>query len=209
MIRMSRTSNTDQRRAQITGGLIHVMAARGYDGASIAEIARAADLAPGLVHYHFKNKQEILLAALREIADRHHQRLTTAIDNADGDAARQVAAFLQVHLGLGDSADPDDLACWVLITGEALRQPPVQTELAHDLNHVVELLQTILERGMHDGSFTRLNPRDVAAAVVATIQGYFVLASTCPELVPHGSALRSTLMMVSGLLGTPLPLPPR
>jgi len=67
---MARPSNTDERRLQIMGALVKVMAKRGYDGASVADIARAARLTPGLVHYHFKNKQEILLAALRDLVAR-------------------------------------------------------------------------------------------------------------------------------------------
>ena len=72
---MARPSNTDERRLQIMGALVKVMARRGYDGASVADIARAARLTPGLVHYHFKNKQEILLAALRDLVARRDASL--------------------------------------------------------------------------------------------------------------------------------------
>jgi len=61
---MARPSNTDQRREQITRALQAVMAKKGYDRASISEIAAAAGLAAGLVHYHFDSKLEILLAVL-------------------------------------------------------------------------------------------------------------------------------------------------
>ena len=47
---MARPSNTEERRQQIVQGLLRVMAERGYERASIAEIARAAGLTPGLVH---------------------------------------------------------------------------------------------------------------------------------------------------------------
>ena len=72
---MPRPSNTEERQAQITGALMKVMAKRGYDGASVADIAKAARLTPGLVHYHFKSKQEILLAALRDLVARHDANL--------------------------------------------------------------------------------------------------------------------------------------
>src|SRR5690242_8084135 len=79
---MPRPSNTEERRAQITGALMKVMARSGYDGASIADIAEAAHLTPGLVHYHFKNKQEILLAALHELVARHRERLEARLEKA-------------------------------------------------------------------------------------------------------------------------------
>jgi TetR/AcrR family transcriptional repressor of bet genes len=201
---MSRPSNTDERRDQITGALIKVMASRGYDGASINEIAKAAGLTSGLVHYHFKNKQQILLAALSELVARHERRLDEALTSASSSAAAQVATFIDLHLGLGANAAPDELACWILISGEALRQPAVQRDFTDALAGLTKRLESIIDAGCGSGSFARANASEAAAAIVATIQGYFVLAAVSPALIPRGSAYRSTLRMAEGLLGAPL-----
>ena len=39
------------------------MARRGYAEATVARVAAEAGLAPGLVYYHFKSKEDILVAA--------------------------------------------------------------------------------------------------------------------------------------------------
>src|SRR5262245_52255763 len=124
---MPRPSNTEKRRAQISRALVKVMAKHGYGGASIAGIAKAARLTPGLVHYHFENKQEILLAALRDLVARHNDTLESRLAAA-GDPVAEVAAFIDLHLGLGADADPEALACWILLSGEALREPRVRIE---------------------------------------------------------------------------------
>src|SRR6187549_3675127 len=98
---MARPSNTEERREQITRALVKVMARRGYDGASIGDIAKAARLTPGLVHYHFKSKQEILLEALGGLVARHEANLDARLERAGGDPAAEVAAFIDLHLGLG------------------------------------------------------------------------------------------------------------
>ena len=98
---MARPSNTAERRTQIAHGLIKVMSKRGYDGASIADVAAAAKLTPGLVHYHFKDKREILLAALAELSAAHEARLDRALARAGGDPAKEVDAIVQPQLGLG------------------------------------------------------------------------------------------------------------
>ena len=51
---MPRPSNTSERRKEIVSGLLHAMARRGYAETSMPEIARAAKLTPGLLHYHFR-----------------------------------------------------------------------------------------------------------------------------------------------------------
>jgi TetR/AcrR family transcriptional regulator, transcriptional repressor of bet genes len=197
---MPRPSNTEERRAQITGALIRVMARRGYDGASIADIAKAARLTPGLVHYHFDSKREILLEALGRLSAQHAEGLQARLAEAGGDPITELAAFIDFHLGLGGGADPEALACWILLSGEALRDQKVRTEYARALAGITARLAGVIRRGAELGL---LKPRSVEAAssaLVSTIQGYFVLAATARELIPPGSAADCTKQMADGLL---------
>ena len=45
-----------------------MIARHGYEKATIQAIAAQAGLAPGLIHYHFKNKQEILVSLIGTMA---------------------------------------------------------------------------------------------------------------------------------------------
>lgn len=197
---MPRPSNRDERREQIAAGLIHVMARRGYDGASIADIARAAELTPGLVHHHFKNKQEILLVALEQLVKRHEQNLEEHLSKAGPGPGDQIDALIDVHLGLGATADPEALACWILLSGEALRQPEVRVEFEKAIARTVKRLSSIIQHGVDDGVFECEQVDAAAAAIVATIQGYFVLAAAARDLIPRGSAASSARRMADGLL---------
>ncbi len=197
---MARPSNTEERRSQITGALVKVMARRGYDGASVADIARAARLTPGLVHYHFENKREILLAALAELVERHDSRLAQRLSEARGDAARELAAFIDFHLGLGADADPEALACWILLSGEALREPKVRAAYEKALARWVQRLADIVERGVEQKKFRCASPEAAASALIATIQGYFVLAASARSVIPSGSAAECAKQMAKGLL---------
>ena len=197
---MARPSNTEERRAQITRGLLKVMAGRGYDGASIADIAKAARLSPGLVHYHFDSKQQILLAALHELVARHEAKLEQRLATAGGDPVREVAAFIDFHLGLGADADPEALACWILLSGEALREPKVRVEFERALASVTARLAGVIRDGVEQRVFRHDGDGAAASALVATIQGYFVLAATARALIPKGTAAAATKRMATGLL---------
>jgi TetR/AcrR family transcriptional repressor of bet genes len=200
---MPRPSNTEERRAQITSALMKVMASRGYDGASVLEIAKAARLTPGLVHYHFKNKQQILLAALQDLVARHDANLETSLSAAGADPAAQVEAFIDFHLGLGADADPEALACWILLSGEALREPKIRVEFERALESTAKRLAKLMRAGVEKRAF-RCDCVDAAAgALVATIQGYFVLAATARPLIPKGSAAKCAKLMATGLLRPP------
>jgi TetR/AcrR family transcriptional repressor of bet genes len=69
----------------------------------------------------------------------------------------------------------------------------------------VDRLAGVLARGAAAGVFACADPPAAAAALVALVQGYFVLAATSPTLVPRGSAAAAARAMAEGLVGARLP----
>jgi TetR/AcrR family transcriptional repressor of bet genes len=200
---MARPSNTEERKAQITGALVKVMAKHGYAGASIADIAKSARLTPGLVHYHFESKHEILLAVLGELVSDREARLESRLSAARGDPIAEVAAFIDVHLELGGDADPEALACWILLSGEALRDRKVRSSFEGALSRMASRLAAAIARGRARGLFRCESDEAAASALLAAIQGYFVLSATARSIIPEGSAARAVKRMAEGLLGCP------
>jgi TetR/AcrR family transcriptional repressor of bet genes len=185
------------------------MAKHGYDGASVTDVAKAAKLTPGLIHYHFKNKEEILLAVLAELVTQHEARLEARLGEAHGDPSAEVAAFIDVHLALGADADPEALACWILISGEALRNHKVRVRFAEALERMVARLGRIIAGGVERRAFTCASVPVAASGLLAAIQGYFVLAATARQVIPRGSAAAAARQMATGLLAPRRPLPAR
>jgi TetR/AcrR family transcriptional repressor of bet genes len=197
---MARPSNTEERRAQIADGLLTVMAADGYERASIASIAAAAKLSPGLVHYHFKNKQDILLLAIERLRERVHERYQARLEKAGDTPLEQLFAFVDAHVALGDDADENAVAAWVAVGAEAVIQMRVREAYAR----VVQDMHATLKRSIaaclrHNGRSTRDAGR-YAAAILAAIEGAYQLAATAPGAVPRGFAAPTFRRMLRGLL---------
>lgn len=198
---MARPSNTAERRRQITLALIEVMAREGYAGASMSQIARAAGLNQGLLHYHFKSKGAILHAVLDELAARQAERLEQALAAAGGAPEAELRAFIDAFLARGRGADPEALACWVVISAEVLRQPELKEPYRALLRGYAGRVAEIVGRGQEAGVFAAAaDPGAVAAALLAGIQGHFVLAATAPELIPRGSAVPALWAQAEALL---------
>jgi TetR/AcrR family transcriptional regulator, transcriptional repressor of bet genes len=201
---MPRPSNREQRRAQIVDGLRVVMAERGYDGASIAAIARQAGLASGLVHYHFGSKEEILLALVEHLSSGLHERLDQRLTSADTPWAR-LDAWIDAHLALGADSDPDAVACWVAIGAEAVRRTEVrhayEAAVTADLDQGESLVAAILTDQL--GPESTGSARLLATGLLAAIEGSYRLAAGAPSAVPVGFAAPSVRAMARGLIGTP------
>jgi TetR/AcrR family transcriptional repressor of bet genes len=162
----------------------------------VAEIAKAAGLSSGLVHYHFQDKQEILLTLVEQLSARVRERVASRLARVKGDDARaRVDAFLDAYLATGADADPAAVASWVTISAEAIQQPEVRTiyekVVRSDLEHLEDLVGAVAGKR---------RARAVAAGLFAAIQGYFVLAASVPGLVPPGSAANTVKRMAAGLL---------
>lgn len=178
-----------------------VMAERGYDGASISDVAKAAHLTPGLVHYHFRNKLEILLAVVTELGEVHLATLDAALSRVQGDALAELDAFIDVHLATGKTADEKRLACWIAIGAEAIREPAVRAPYQAILERMTSTVEDIARRGIRSGAFQVEAPRAVAVGIVATIQGYFGIAGAARSLIPVHSAAPALKSMARGLFG--------
>lgn len=68
MTNQSSEKTKHDRRQEIIEAAFEVLSAKGMERASIKEIALRARVAPGLVHYYFKDKEELLAAVVREVS---------------------------------------------------------------------------------------------------------------------------------------------
>ena len=72
---MGRKSNALQRRNQITWALFECLATKGHEKVTIKEIAAQANLPPGVIHYYFKSKDEIISTLAQAIVEKYTLKL--------------------------------------------------------------------------------------------------------------------------------------
>ena len=197
---MPRPSNTQLRRRQIVEALLSVMAERGYDGASIQAIAQRAGLAPGLIHYHFASKQEILLEAVRELTLVAERRFEALASRAKTPRER-LRAFIDSRLAMGKGASPQAVAGWVIVGAEAVRLPEVKAAHEEAIQAQLALLEALLRAHAGDALPER-KARHLAAIVLAAIEGAFQLSVSARNVMPTGYAAKELMELVESRLGT-------
>lgn len=62
----TRQEQAQRRREELIDAALTVFAAKGFDGASIKDIATAASVAPGLLYHYFSSKEALAVAILDE-----------------------------------------------------------------------------------------------------------------------------------------------
>ncbi len=166
---------------------------RGFTGTSPKAILQRAGVGQGSMYHHFAGKSDLALAAIRRTAETMRATAETAL-SGEGGAYDRVRAYLlrerDVLRGcpVGRlTMDPD------VIADPALRQPVFET-LDWLRGRIAGILREGLERGEFDAE---LDPDGTAAAVVATVQGGYVLARAAESPAPFDTAVHGVLALLA------------
>ncbi|MCB9637435.1 MAG: TetR/AcrR family transcriptional regulator [Myxococcales bacterium] len=185
---MTESQRARKRQQQIIEGMRRVMSERGYERTSIAAVAKEAELSPGLLHYYFPNKQAILIALVEKLFAGLEERFGRRLARAPSDAWQRLYAFLDAHLAIDDDADPDAVKCWVSIGSEALLQGEVRAVYLQIVERELQLLEGLLQDVLRHEKRNAEHARQIAAGLLATIEGSYQLATLAPQSWPDGNA---------------------
>jgi AcrR family transcriptional regulator len=90
-------------RERIVSEALRLFAERGYAATSVAEIEAASGLSPGAggLYRHFRSKEEVLTAAVREHITRTSEQVSAAFQHAGDVRARPLADRLRLAATVG------------------------------------------------------------------------------------------------------------
>ena len=98
----------ESRREALLDAAAEMFAAKGYDGTSIRDIAGAVGMLPGSLYYHFKSKEDLLIAVYRKGVARFEAAIDAALASTGADPWQAIeeacAAHLSILLDGGDYA---------------------------------------------------------------------------------------------------------
>ena len=140
-------AGSEDKRARILAEALTVFAEKGYEGASLAAIARAADITkPGLLH-HFGSKDELFVAVLDE-RDRLSEEF--GFSPAGPDMRSVLDAFCGVVAANVEAIE--GTALFTAMTGAVVTADhPAHAWFAGHLSRAVTTLASAFEHGKREG----------------------------------------------------------
>ncbi|HRK31193.1 MAG TPA: TetR/AcrR family transcriptional regulator [Tepidisphaeraceae bacterium] len=90
----------EQRREQLIQVALQVFARGGYDGSTTAEIAKAAEITEPILYRHFKSKQDLFIAIVREVSSKTIEQWSEAVKSETDpeERFRKLCAGLPEHI---------------------------------------------------------------------------------------------------------------
>ncbi len=163
-----------QTRERIIAAASKVLAAKGYDATTLREISREAQAAPGLVHYYFGGKDQLLVEALQAAGRQFHQRMQHLVQQVSADQALD-AVLTQLAERVGQESEVYRLRYESFALGlhNPVIAPGVRERLAQRREEIGEVMAKILEHPQRreDAKPSSLDPTILAALLLSLFDG--------------------------------------
>lgn len=161
-----RSRDPERTKVQILEAALTEFAAHGYDGSKIHKIAQRAACNPRLIYHYFGSKDDLYLAALRQI----YAEIRARESDLDLEALPPREAIVRLAEFTFDFFDENGPFVTItrsenLLGGQFLRQISEITDIS---NPLIDKIANVLQRGVAEGVFCAgVDPLQLYVSIVA------------------------------------------
>lgn len=171
---MVRPNVEDERRTQIMAATRRVMVKRGVMALRVADVAREAGVSPGIVHYYFASKDDL-------IRETFEDNFSASVERRSSILEREVPVDEKLSLLLDSYVPRDEVTreswhVWMELWVGAL-----QDERLRELNETAygqwrHLIGGVIAEGIEGGVFASDDPESEVNQLIAMLDGLAVQA---------------------------------
>jgi AcrR family transcriptional regulator len=171
---------------------IEVFWARGYDGASLADLTKAMGINPPSLYAAFGDKEGLFIQAVR----RYRENLAQACPFDDVESARGAmeSALIELATIFTDRSHPPGCLAVMAMTTSPAASPKLQKFLAEQRADAKVGMRERVQRGVHDGEL----PADTD--VTALVNFYVALIDGMSLQAREGATRKTLLAMIEAAM---------
>ena len=179
---MARKKMGDTRRKQILEGMLKAMAEHGLMKINMSDVAEAAGLSRGILHYYFKNKDEMIGALVAHLRDLHLLRFRSLTEKIeDSWQLLKDSLWYPIH-AFGSSGGAPLARVWIAFWGLASHHEDVHTFIIDVQRELRRHFREIIQAGVATGSFSlNVNPERLASVILSVLEGSIVQWHMSPD----------------------------
>jgi AcrR family transcriptional regulator len=199
-LEMTTRSRSDEKAQAILDAACRCLGEKGYAATTISEIAAEAGVSRGLLHYYFKNKEELMAKALRAAGEAMFDSFQDAF--AHSGSAEDLAKGLTRMLRTLMVSDPTymnlTLECWTMARESRL----VAAEMANLYVRARKAFGDLLAQAQQRGIIEPSVPLDgLSMFLLGSSDGLFAQLYLQPDLVDDEAVWEAVEMSIRALLG--------
>jgi AcrR family transcriptional regulator len=157
------------KKNQILEALNQCLQTKPFDQTTIKDIAQAAGINHGLLHYYYKNKEDILVHYIDYVIDHYRTMFNDWLTQKEGEGVigreliESFFQFMNEKITLNRPLSKAFIEIWEI----AVYKPAVKAKLQRAYKEWVEILTDMLDRVLHDTDASRR----IGFSIVAFLEG--------------------------------------
>lgn len=201
MARRESPENAADRRQQMLQAAAELIAAEGYGGTRIADVARRAKVSPGLVVYYFGSKDRLLVEALRYSDEMFYATGESVIWQQPTLAAR-LETLVKLTFGpdLGREL-PGAWGLWLDLWAQAYRHPEVAQGRVELDARWRKLIAEVVKDGRRNGEIDKVDEKRFAATFAALLDGLAIQVALADPDIDAAAATKIAVDFAGNALG--------
>ncbi len=186
----------EQRRTEIMNAARVVFSAKGFNRATMEEIATEAELSPGTLYLYFKNKEELHTSLSINILGYLTKEIDKFVGRDDMNAEEKLIALRDTFISVYDYDSRMLISLFHLQSGETLRNlsGSVLQQLKKTSRDALHAIKIIVQEGIEQGIFIDRHPVALADILWATYSGVVLWVDSKRLLNNEKNFVKQTLM---------------
>ena len=178
MIKRQATTPAEPRKDALVAAAYRILATRGFEGLRTREVAAAVGVNIATLHYYFPHKEDLIRGVVAYAMGRFRGTLGGA-----GSAEDQLRAHFRGLRRLSRD-EPELFAVMAELAIRGVRDASLRKIVGGTDDAWRAMLRALLRRAKDEGAIAAdLDPDGMAAVIVATLKGTFMLPASEPENV--------------------------
>ena len=161
------------KRQQILDAAQQVFAAKGFEGASIKDLAKAAKISPGLLYWYFKDKTDLLVSLLTERIETAFGQLPGTV-SFDAPPAEFLPQFARFYVGMFE--EPMNIALFkVVVTNTPSFPTAVRRVQSSVISRILNTLESYFQRQIELGRMRPCDTEMVTRTFMGSVVAFLLL----------------------------------
>jgi len=189
LIKRQATIPAEPRKDALVAAAYQILATRGFEGLRTREVAAAVGVNIATLHYYFPHKEDLIRGVVAHAMGRFRGTLGGA-----GSAEDQLRAHFRGLRRLSRD-EPELFTVMAELAIRGVRDTTLRKIVGGTDDAWRAMLRTLLRRAKDEGAVAAgLDPDGMAAVIVATLKGTFMLPASQPENVERTFRQLETLV---------------
>ena len=166
---MSKLDLASERKNQIVSATVECITRFGYHNFSMQDVAKAAGVSKGIIHYYFLNKDDLMLSVLERVIQGIENILQSNLEGLE-DPVKKLKIFIELCADIVKNTKEYyqvSMDFWTQITQKSEVKEIISTHYERSR----ETCRNIIEEGIVQGVFKEINAHDYSLFIIASIDG--------------------------------------